>query len=323
MGGIAMRATTLVAATLTAVLMAGTAAQAQTYSIGTNPQGSLAYAAGAAISKVVIEAAGLKMRVAPQGGPVVTIPLLDNGELAFSIANAGAASFAQDGKDTFKGRPQKNLRVVAAVLPLYSGFFTRKDSGIKTMADLKGKRIPTGFLKQKIVEYTVVASLAAAGMSLSDVVGVPVPNSVRSTQDFTEGKTDAGFSSITSGAVKQAAASVGGIHVLSLPKTPEAEKALKAVVPAGSIATVKPGPNFPGVEGPTNVMLLPFLLMASSKTPDEVVYKVTKAIYEHKAKLAAALGAFRGFDPKAMNPDLGLKVHSGAQKFYKEVGIAR
>lgn len=318
-----MRAMTFVAATLSAVLMAGTAANAQTYSIGTNPQGSLAYAAGAAVSKVVIEASGLKMRVAPQGGPVVTIPLLNNGELAFSIANAGAASFAQDGKDTFKGRPQTNLRVVAAILPLYSGFFARADSDIKTLADLKGKRIPTGFLKQKIVEYTVSASLAAGGMSLSDVVGVPAANAVRATQDFTEGKTDAGFSSITSGMVKQAAASVGGIRVLSLPNTPEAVKALRAVVPAGAIATVKPGPNFPGVEGPTNVMLLPFLLMASSKTSDEVVYKVAKAIYENKDKLVAGLGAFRGFDPKAMNPDLGLKVHPGADKFYKEVGIAR
>ncbi len=318
-----MRAMTLVAATLTAALTAGTTANAQTYSIGTNPQGSLAYATGAAVSKVVIEAAGLKMRVAPQGGPVVTIPLVNNGELAFSIANAGAASFAQDGKDTFKGRPQNNLRVVAALLPLYSGFFTRKDSGIKTIADLKGKRIPTGFLKQKIVEYTVSASLATAGMTLKDVVGVPVPNGVRGVQDFSEGKTDAGFFSITSGAVKQAAASVGGIRVLSLPKSPEAEKAMKEVVPAGTIATVKPGPRFTGVEGPTNVMLLPFLLMASEKTSDDVVYKVTKAIYENKAKLAAALGAFRGFDPKAMNPDLGLKVHPGAEKFYKEVGIAR
>lgn len=295
---------------------------AQTYSIGTNPQGSLAYAAGAAISKIVIESTGLKMRVAPQGGPVVTIPLVNSGELAFSIANAGAASFAQDGKAMFKGRPQKNLRVVAAVLPLYSAFFVRKDSPIKTIADLKGKRIPSQFLKQKIVWDTVVASLAAAGMKPSDVIGVPEPNSVRSVQDFMQGKTDAGFSSITSGAVKQANASVGGIRVLSLPNTPEALKAMQAIVRPAVIATVNPGPNFPGVEGPTNVQLLPFLLVASAKTPDDVVYKVAKAIHDNKAKLVASLAAFRGFDPKQMNLDLGLTVHPGALRFYKEAGLA-
>jgi len=315
-----MRTTPAFATAISVLVAAAAPVQAQTYSIGTNPQGSLAYSTGAAVSKIVIEATGLKMRVAPQGGPVVTIPLVNNGELAFSIANAGAAGFAQDGKDTFKGRPQKNLRMVASLIPLYSGFFTRKDSGIRTIADLKGKRVPTGFLKQKIVEYTLAASLATAGLTLADVKGVPVPNSVRSVQDFTEGKTDAGFTAINSAAVIQANASVGGIRVLSLPNSP-AVKALKAHVSAGTIKTVRPGPNFPGVDGPTNVMMLPFLLMASTKTPDEVVYKVVKALHGNKAKLVAALGAFKAFDPKEMNLDVGLKIHSGALKFYKEAGL--
>ncbi|OGA19714.1 MAG: hypothetical protein A3H32_20125 [Betaproteobacteria bacterium RIFCSPLOWO2_02_FULL_63_19] len=313
---------TFAAATVTSMLIAAAApVHAQTYSIGTNPQGSLAYSTGAAVSKIVIEETGLKMRVAPQGGPVVTIPLVNNGELAFSIANAGAASFAQAGINNFKGRPQKSLRMVASLIPLYSGFFTRKDSAIRTIADLKGKRIPTGFLKQKIVEYTVSASLATAGLTLADVKGVPVPNSVRSVQDFSEGKTDAGFTSINSAAVKQANVSVGGIRVLSLPNTPEAVKAMKAHVAAATIKVVKPGPNFPGVEGPTSVLMLPFLLMSSTKTPDDVVYKVVKAIHGNKKNLVAALGAFRAFDPKEMNLDIGLKVHSGALKFYKEAGI--
>ncbi len=296
-------------------------AQAKTYSIGTNPQGSLAYAAGAAIAKVVIEATGLQMRVTPQGGPVITIPLLNSGDLAFSIANAGAASFAQDGKHMFKGRPQKNLRVVGAVLPLYSGFFVRKDSPINRVADLRGKRVPSGFLKQQIAEYTLMAGLAAAGLKPSDVVSVPEPNTVSAVQDFSQGNTDTGFGAITSGGVKEADVAVGGIRVLSLPDTPAALKAMKSVMPPAIIKTVKPSPNFPGVEKPTNVLMLPFLLMASTKTPDDVVYKVTKAIYEHKSQLVASLAVFHGFDPKQMDPALGLKVHPGALRFYKQVGL--
>lgn len=311
-----------VAATVISMFLAGTATVgAQTYSIGTNPQGSLAYSSGAAVAKVVIEATGLKMRVAPQGGPVVTIPLVNDGELAFSIANAGAAAFAQEGINNFKGRPQKNLRMVASLIPLYSGFFTRKDSGIKTVAEIRGKRIPTGFLKQRIVFYTVASGLAASGLSFKDVKGIPVPSTVRAVQDFIAGKTDVCWSSITSAAVKQANASVDGIRVLSLPNTPEALKAMKSYVPAATIKTVHPGPNFPGVEKPTNVLMLPFLLMASTKTPDAIVYKVVKSLYGSKKKLIAALRAFRGFNPKEMNIDLGLKVHPGALKFYKEAGL--
>lgn len=312
-----MRAGTIIFA----VLYTAAAAQAQTYSIGTNPQGSLAYATGAAVSKVVIEATGLKMRVAPQGGPVVTLPLVNNGELAFFIANAAAAAFAQEGINTFKGRPQKNLRMVASLIPLYSGFFVRKTSEIRTVADLRGKRVPSGFLKQKIVHYTISAGLATAGLTSDDVKSVPVPNTVRAVQDFVEGKTDAGWGAITAAAVKQADASVGGVRILSLPSTAAALKAMKRHAPAASIRTVQPGPNFPGVEGPTNVLMLPFLLMAGTRTPDDVVYKVVKAIHANKKKLVAALGLFKGFEPKDMNLALGLKVHPGALRFYREVGL--
>lgn len=60
-------------------------APAQTLSLGTNPQGSLAYATGSAISKVGIEKANLRIRVPPQGGPSNTVPLVNSGELDFSI----------------------------------------------------------------------------------------------------------------------------------------------------------------------------------------------------------------------------------------------
>ena len=76
---------------------------AQTVSIGTNPQGSLAYATGAGVAKVAIEAGGVNMRVVPQGGPVVTLPLANNGELDFTISNVAASSFAVLGKEMFKG----------------------------------------------------------------------------------------------------------------------------------------------------------------------------------------------------------------------------
>ena len=66
--------------------LAAATASAQTISIGTNPQGSLAYATGAGIARVAIEDADVKMRVVPQGGPVVTLPLLNKGRLDFTIS---------------------------------------------------------------------------------------------------------------------------------------------------------------------------------------------------------------------------------------------
>ena len=184
-------------------------AYAQTVSIGTNPQGSLAYATGAGVAKVAIEAGGVNMRVVPQGGPVVTLPLANNGELDFTISNIAASSFAYLGKGTFEARSRATSWLVAVLFPLYSAFYVRNDSDIKTLSDLKGKRVPTKFTKQKIVGYNAQSVLATVGLSFKDVAGVPVPNGVRGVRDFMEGKNDAAFFSVTSGITRQAHAAVG------------------------------------------------------------------------------------------------------------------
>ena len=152
-------ATTAIAAT---ALAAG--ASAQTVSIGTNPQGSLAYATGAGVAKVAIEDAGVKMRVVPQGGPVVTLPLLNDGELDFTISVSVVTAFAKSGGAMFKGRKQENVRVVASLFPLVVGWYVRDDSPIKTLGDLRGKRVPSRYTKQKIAGLFARALLATAGV---------------------------------------------------------------------------------------------------------------------------------------------------------------
>ena len=63
------------------------------------------------------------------------------------------------------------------------------------------------------------------------------------------------------------------------------------------------------------------IVNASTKTPDELVYRVVKALHASKAKLVASHKAFNGFDPKMINRDVGLAYHAGAIKFFKEVGL--
>lgn len=311
----------LAVSTFVAASLVAAGASAQTLSIGTNPQGSLAYSTGAGIAKVGTEATGLKLRVVPQGGPVVTLPLVNRGELDFSIsismlavlANKGVAMFKKSGK-------QPNAMVVAGVLPLELGWFVRKDSGITRLEDLKGKRVSSKLTKQKAILTTGRAKLATVGLTYKDTIGVPAPNGVRQVDDFIAGKIDAASFSLTSGKTAQAHASVG-IRVLSLRNTPEALKAMQKHAPGSRIETINKSPRYPGVEGPTNIFVAPFLLMASAKTPTDVVYKVTKAIYENKKKLVSSHKAFSGMDPNKMHAKIGVPYHPGALKFYKEKGL--
>lgn len=298
-----------------------TAATAQTYSIGSNPQGSLAYATAAAVAKVANEDAGLKARVVPQGGPIVTLPLVNNGELDFSIALSVVAGFAEQGRAMFNKKQQKDIKVAAALFPLILGLYVRKDSNIKRVQDVKGLSTGSKFTKQRIVGVTTNAMLATVGLSMKDMKGVPVPNGVRQVDDFMAGKIDVVSFSLSSGKTRQAHAAVGGIRVLSLPKTAEAEAAMQKVAPGSVIGTIQPGPRFPGVEEPTNVFTAPFLLMASPKTPDETVYQMVKTVHGAKEKLVASHKAFLGMDPKKIGLDIGLSYHPGAQKYFKEAGL--
>ena len=314
---------TLSVAALTATAaLATVSAQAQTLAIGSNPQGSLAYSTAAGIAKVATEATDLKVRVIPQGGPIVTLPLVNSGELDFSISLSIPAAFATQGRAMFrKSGKQENIRVVAALFPLHLGFYVRNDSPIKKISDLKGKRLGSKYPKQRVIHLTGAAKLATAGLTHKDTIGVPVPNGVRQVDDFMAGKIDAVTFSLTSGKTAQAHAKVGGIRVLSLPTTPESEKAMQKIAPGSHIATIQPGPAYPGVMGPTNIFAAPFLLMASAKTTDEAAYQVAKAIYENKKKLVTTHKAFNGLQQKDLNINVGIAYHPGAKKFFAEKGM--
>lgn len=316
---IAFRHTFLAAGAALALMVTG-GAKAQTVSIGTNPQGSLTYATGSAIAKIVVEKANIKMRVVPQGGPTVTVPLLNAGELDFSIANAVAANFAVQGKVIFK-KPNKNMRAVAVLFPLYSGFMVRADSPIKSIADLKGKRVTSDYLKQKIVGINAMAVLNTVGLSYGDVKKVPVPNGVRAVQDFETGNADAAYFSLSSGRTKQAHAATGGLRILGVEVSDAAIAKVKEIAPAATIIKIKPGKNFPGVKQPMGALMAPFVLNVSASVSDDVVYAVTKAIFENKAALAASVGPFKDFKPKDMSRDIGVPFHPGAKKFYAEKGM--
>ncbi len=294
-------------------------AQAKTISVGSLPQGTTAYSIAAAVAKVASDKAGLRARVVPQGGPVVTLPMANQGRLDFTTAVSVVSAFAYQGRAMFKGKPQKDVRIVAVMRMLRVGFYTRKDSDIKTMADLKGKRLPSGFFKQRIAFIFQRGKMGMYGLTMKDVKGVPVPNNTRAVQDFMAGKVDAVSMSMASGATRQAHATVG-IRYLSLDKTPEALAKLHKFAPGTIIETVHPSPLFPGVTGPTNVLAAPFVVNAGTKTPDEVVYKLVKALHENKKLLVSVFKGLGGFNPDRMYVDVGVPYHPGAMRYYREIG---
>jgi len=307
--------------TIAAALLAS-GAQAQVLGFGSAPQGSIGYNMSSAIARVMSESAQIQSRVQPYSGSSAVLPLVNTGELDLAVCNVLEIDEATKGEGPYKGRKQANLRVLGVIFPLYSSIFVRKDSPIRTLADLKGKRLPYGYSAQVTLERIVDAIIATGGLTRRDIVPVLVPNVVRGADDFAEGKTDGGFFALGAAKVAEVDKSVGGIRYLPLPDDPKSVAAMQKIMPYAYIKLVNPSPAFVGLEGPTKLMAYDYLVAVGAHVKDDTVRGIAKAMYENKPKLAESLRAFNNWDPATINKQMPEPFHPGSQKFFKEKGIA-
>jgi TRAP transporter TAXI family solute receptor len=293
----------------------------QPIAIATPPAGSIYNSTASAIGKVLAEKAGLHMTVQALGGSSQFLPIVNAGEVPFGIANVYETSLAVIGGDYFKGRPNKNLRTVAILYPLRNTIFVKKDSKYKKLADLKGARGPVGFTNQKTLTAVTNAALAPGGVSLADMKGVPVANIIANANAFKEGRTDFFVFALGGAPVREADATVGGVRALTAENTPANAAAVKKQVPVAYLRYEKPGPaNFALLE-PGYLVAYGVNLFASTKTPDDVVYKVVKALHDNAADFGKVFPPLRLFDKNDMAQEIaGVEYHPGAVKYYKEIG---
>ena len=297
------------------------AAQAQTIGIATSNPGSIYHSTGAAIAKVAGEAAQLKATVYPFASPTVYLPAVSAGEYAFGIANVEEVRVAVLGTAQFEGRKYADLRAVTIVYPLRVAFFVRQDSAIKTIADLKGKRVVDGYTSQKTIPPLLDALFATAGMTRADIQPVNVPNVVGGADAFIAGKADAFFFALGAAKVEEASASVGGIRALDVPNTADNLAKVRKHFPPSYLRPETPGARNIGVAEPIHALAYDGVLVASVKTPEDMVYRVVKAMHANKPSLAASFGAMNLFDPARMATALDpIDWHPGAMRFYKELG---
>ncbi|MFC1664674.1 TAXI family TRAP transporter solute-binding subunit [Pseudomonadota bacterium] len=297
-------------------------AMADTLSIGTNQQGSLFFSIGTAISKVMVEKTKKQFRVAPYAGSSTYIPLIDQGRLAFGLSNGGEATFAYTGKELFEGKPNKNLRLIGVAINTASGFAVPSDSKYKTVADLKGAKISSQYTSGRIFDYYSKALMSTAGLTYADFKTVPTPNFVTAINNFAQGRVDAAIVPFNAGVGKKAMATMkGGWRYVTIEAEGERANVAK-ILPSSRLVKKKPGKKATGVKAdPTTMIELDFFVIGGAHVPDDVVYETVKTMYNNKAALKAAFGAFARFKPEAMATKNPVPYHPGAIKFYKEMGV--
>ncbi|MBP9975729.1 MAG: TAXI family TRAP transporter solute-binding subunit [Synergistaceae bacterium] len=301
------------------LVFAGAASAATFINIGTGSTGGTYYPVGAGMAKVWNSAIpGMKANAQSTGGTAQNLALLGKGEAEVIFAD-GLYFFAYEGKGTFAGKPMKELR---GLVPLYAEpihFLVAKGSNIKSIQDLKGKRVSVGAVGSG-TEVTVRTLLKVAGLDpdkdikpenlgLSDTAGA-----------FADKNIDA---ALTVGAL-----GIAGVVEITTLGTAEFRD-----IPADVIAKLGkelpyylpfdiPANTYKGQTKPVKALASWNVLITTEKLGDEDAYKMTKALYEHKQDILNISTRLASMSPENLKY-IQVPLHKGALKYYKEIGAVK
>ncbi|RYE29570.1 MAG: TAXI family TRAP transporter solute-binding subunit [Hyphomicrobiales bacterium] len=275
------------------------------------------YPMGVALSKIYGEKIpGTRPTVQATKASVENLVLLQQGkgEIAFTLGDSLDAAWKGDEEAGFKG-PLKKLRGVTAIYPNYVQIVASKDSGIKTLADLKGKRLSVGAPKSG-TELNARAILAAAGITYKDLGKIEYLPFAESVELMKNRQLDATLQSAGLGvaSLRDLATSVE-ITVVEVPAA-TVEKAgspfIKATIPANT---------YTGQSAPVQTAAVVNYLVTHEGVKEDLVYQMTKAMYENLGDLAAAHAAGKSIKLESALEGMPIPLHPGAAKYFKEKGL--
>lgn len=316
-----MKTMTAGAAALTAVLMASSlpARSAEFINVLTGGTSGVYYPLGVALSKIYAEKIpDTRPSVQATKASVENLNLLQQGkgEIAFALGDSVKLAWDGDTEAGFKGKLDK-LRGITAIYPNYIQIVASKESGIKTLADLKGKRLSVGAPKSG-TELNARAILEAAGLSYNDLGKVEYLPFAESVELMKNRQLDATLQSAGLGvaSIRDLAASVD-ITVVEIPA--EVVEKVGAPYIAGTI----PAGTYNGQGADVQTAAVVNFLVTRADVSDDLAYAMTKTIYENLDQLAAAHSAAKAIKLEDALAGMPVPLHPGAERFFKEKGLVK
>jgi uncharacterized protein len=312
-----MRFSAKIAAIAAVGLTTISAVKAETFiNILTGGTSGVYYPLGVALSQIFTDSvADARPQVQATKASVENLNLLQEGkgEIAFTLGDSLALAVAGNNEAGFAG-PLDKLRTVAAIYPNYIQVVASQESGIRTLEDLKGKRLSVG-APASGTELNARAILAAAGIGYEDLGQVEYLPFAESVELMKNRQLDATLQSAGLGvaSIRDLAASVP-ITVVEVPAS-VVEK-----VGAPYMAATIPAGTYEGQDADVATAAVTNYLVTHSEVTDDVVYAMTKALFENLDDMAAAHAAAKdiALENAAKNPPAPL--HPGAERYYQEKG---
>jgi TRAP transporter TAXI family solute receptor len=296
-------------------------AQQKFITIGTGGVTGVYYAVGGAICRLVNKDRddhGIRCSVESTGGSVYNVNTLRAGELDLGMAQSDVQFNASKGVGPFKDKAYGELRAVFSVHPEPVTIAARRDAGIRQLGDLQGKRFNVGNpgSGQRVITEQLVDAL---GWKLSAFSLVSELKPDEHGQALCDNKIDAFLYTVghPAGNIQDVTTTCDTVLV---PVTGPAVDKLVAAHPYLAKASI-PGGMYRGNPEAVPTYGVLATLVTSSKTPDEVIYRVVKAVFDNFDEFKGLHPAFAGLDPARMLTDgNSAPLHEGAQRYYREKG---
>ncbi len=257
---------------------------------------------------------GMNASAQSTGATVANINMLQEGSVDLAIVQNDIAYYAANGIEMFKDKKIDNLRGIASLYPETCQVITLDASGIKSIADLKGKRVAVGAMGSG-AEANARQILEAYGITYDDIDEQFLSFS-EAASALKDGNVDAAF--LTAGyptAAVQDIASQNPIRVLPV----EDDKAdaliakypfyTKVVIPAGTYA---------GFDEDVPAMSVMAMLICTDKIDEQMGYDITKALFSNLDRIKAAHAVGKFITKESVMEGMPITMNAGAEKYFKE-----
>jgi len=275
------------------------------------------YPFGGAVAQVIGQRyPEVRIRVQSTGASAANIRLIAEKEVDIALVQNDVMHYAYTGTVLFKAGKITNFYTLATVYTEVCQVITRADSGINTIADLKGKRVSVGDAGSG-VEANTIQILEAYGMTFKDI-NVQNLSFAESASALKDRKIDAFF--VTAGIPTTAIVELASTNAVKvLPVDVEKASTLINNFPF-YVNFIIPANTYKNQTEPVNTVAVKATFIVRADLPLDTVYNITKAIFEGQAEIAEAHVKRKEFNLQEAVKGVSVPFHPGAEKYFREVG---
>ena len=288
------------------------------YILATGGTGGTYYPFGGAIANIWnTKVENMNVTAQATGASAENLRLINKGEAEYAIVQNDVMDYAYNGTDLFAGEKLANIMTIGTLYPEVVQIAVSKDSGIKSIADFKGKRISVGDAGSG-VESNAKQIMEGYGLTFDDIKKSNL-SFKESAEGIQNGTLDGCF--VTAGvpnAALQELAFTAGLTLVPV----DGEAAKKICEKYGYYTqTTIPGGTYKGTDDDTPALAIKATLAVNSKLDEQTVYEMTKALFENLDELATAHAKGKEVSAKAAVTGVSVPFHPGAKKYFKEIGL--